>query len=277
MSRPGVFIATLALAAGCGKDPILAAAERDQAARGGGEVGAQPASGDGGPAEERGAADEDDVVLAEGTARRIPSRYFPDGTAGTEGGSPGTPVGLTPGAPVPPAPGEAGTPAPGTPGTPAPGVASATSAGIPSAPTPGRPSEPAPGRPTEPAPGGVGAPGAPLGPTVRVAGTVVFAGWTKGRVRITAFDSDHQAHPVTPPQVVGAVTIDRPGAYELLVPAGKGKIYVEATVDEDGDGRPGRLEPAGTPSRYPVTIGESAVTGLDIDVARVAPPPGSGG
>ncbi len=266
MSRTGVFIATVALAAGCGKDPILAAAERDQAARGVGPAGPQPALGDGRPAEERGAgpAAEDDVVLAEGTARRIPSRYFPDGTAGT--GGPVTPGAPMPGAPV--------APAPGVPGTPPPGAVS-VSAGVPSAPTPGRPSEPAPGRPTQPAPGGVGA--VASGPTVRVSGTVVYGAWTRGRVRITAFDSDHQAHPVTPPQVVGSVSIDRPGAYEMLVPVGKGKVYVEATVDEDGDGRPGRLEPVGTPSRYPVTIGEKAVEGLDVTVAPVAPPPGSGG
>ena len=58
--------------------------------------------------------------------------------------------------------------------------------------------------------------------------------------------------------------------------AGAGKVYVEASVDEDGDGRPGPQDPQGKADRFPVTVGDEGVDGLEIRLIKREPPPGSG-
>lgn len=183
------------------------------------------------------------------------------------GPSPGTPAEPTPGQPGAPAPGTpAAAPAPGTPGETAPGLSGDPRPGVPAEPTPGIPEEPAPGIPGSPQPG--------AGATVTLAGTVVYPAWTTGTVRVTAFDRDHGKPSGTPPRVVGAAQIDRPGAFTLSVPEDFGKVYLEAAVDEDGDGRPGPLDPQGQADRYPVTVGDDPVSGLEITLKKRPPPPG---
>lgn len=173
---------------------------------------------------------------------------------------------------------EAGVPAeptPGVPKDPQPGTPGAVEPGAPGAPAPGKPVEPAPGIPEEPAPANPGSPQPGSGPTVTLSGTVEYAAWTTGAVRITAFDADHSRPSPTPPRVVGAGTIERPGPFTISVPEGAGKVYVEAAIDEDADGRPGPLEPQGRASRYPVTVGDDPVEGLTVELHKREPPPGT--
>ena len=161
-------------------------------------------------------------------------------------------------------------------GEPGPVQAEAPPTGDPSVPPPGGsvgdPSVPPPGG----APGVPGAPGAGNGPSVTLTGVVTYAEWKSGAVQLTAFDGDHAAGAGGHPKVIGFGTIDRPGPFTVSVPAGAGKVYVEASVDEDGDGRPGPQDPQGKADRFPVTVGDEGVDGLEIRLIKREPPPGSG-
>ena len=117
-----------------------------------------------------------------------------------------------PGIPEEPAPGRPGEPTPGAPGTPGAGTAAAPGAGLAGAPAPGIPEPPKPGIPTEPAPG---QPGQAQGPTVAITGTLVYAGYASGDIKITAFDGDHSVRGGKPPRVVAMAVAKRPGAFTL--------------------------------------------------------------
>jgi hypothetical protein len=114
----------------------------------------------------------------------------------------------------------------------------------------------------------------PTGPTVQISGSVVYPGWRKGTVKVVVFDGDHTKRSGKPPAVLSVQNLERPGAFSLAVPKSAAKAYVEAAVDEDGDGRPGPLDPQGQADRYPVTVGDSPVTGLTVTLKATAPPPG---
>lgn len=220
---------------GCGKDPILEAAD---------EAAATATAPEGSPPGQ-----------PPGEAKRA-------NVGDPQPGTPGTPVPGTPGTPVP---GTPGAPVPGSPGTPIPGD--------PGAPTPGRPDEPKPGIPEEPKPGAPGSPQPFTGPTAKISGTVEFSAYKTGKVRITAFDGDHSAHTATPPRVVGSAEAETPGAFTIELPQNAGKVYLEAVIDEDGDSRPGPQDPQGKADRYPVTVRESDISGVVIELTKRAPPP----
>lgn len=238
MTRSGVWAATLpllllALNGGCGRDPILEAAEKaeQEAAAAAGEGGAQRPSPEGVPGETR--------------------------RANVGDPQPGTAAEPTPGTPAEPTPAAPGSPDPAASG----------------APTPGVPDPPKPGIPEEPTPGLPGTAPPIVGPTVKVSGTIRYAGYKSGTVRITAFDGDHSAHGTTPPKVVGQGEATGPGSFSFDLPQDAGKVYVEAVIDEDGDGRPGPLDPQGKADRYPVTVRTADIGGLTIAVEKREPPP----
>jgi hypothetical protein len=166
-----------------------------------------------------------------------------------------------------------GVPASGVPG-PAmggePGRAAPPSEGLAGAPAPGVPEPPKPGIPTEPAPG---QPGQAQGPTVPITGTIVYGGYKGGDIKITAFDSDHSIRGGKPPRVVAMAVAKRPGPFTLLAPVGAGKLYVEAAIDEDGDGRPGPLDPQGQADRFPITVKDAPIDGVEIELGKREPPP----
>ncbi|MDP2314143.1 MAG: hypothetical protein Q8P41_14670 [Pseudomonadota bacterium] len=264
-----VAIVTVCGFAGCGRDPILEKAEADaaeaQAARGGGRGDASPAPGDGAPG--------GDGAGANGAG--VPGAAQPgdaSGGAPVPMGPDGQPL---PGSPDEPTPGIPDAPTPGVPGsmpTPVPGASATVTPG---APRPGIPTEPAPGIPSQPPPGGGG--GGPMGPTVKVSGEVVYPAWKSGRVRITAFNGDHGTTTGGRPDVIGMADLERPGPFVVPIAEGAGKVYLEASVDEDGDGRPGPLDPQGKANRFPVTVDTSPVDGLTIVLTRREPPPGGRG
>lgn len=221
----------------CGEDPILARAREDAAAA------AAPAAPIAQPAGD-------------------PSSPPPGGVAGVPPAAVGEqPKGVAAEpepvkAPDPPRapPGAPGGGPPGTPG-------SEGGAGLPG--TGGQP-----GDPTTPPPAS--------GPMITVTGTVVYGAWKKGEVRIDAFDGDHSVHG-THPGVVASARITRPGAFTLTLPENAGKLYIEAVVDEDQDGRPGPQDPMGTAERYPITIATTTVEGISIKLVKhEAPTDGKG-
>lgn len=181
------------------------------------------------------------------------------------GGVPGVPAQPSPGVASPGSPGVPGAVTPGVPSEPTPGVAAPTTAGVPDAPAPGIPVAPKPAPPGTPQPSS--------GPQVALSGTIDFNAWTAGHVRITVFDGDHSRPSATPPRVLGMAEVARPGPFTVSVPLGAGKVYIEGSVDEDADGRPGPQEPQGKADRYPVTVGSDPVSDLVVTLDRRAAPP----
>ncbi len=117
---------------------------------------------------------------------------------------------------------------------------------------------------------GVGIPGSPppsSGPSVQVSGTVIYDAWKQGEVRIDAFDGDHSIHG-THPGVIASTRIPKPGPFTISVPEGAGKLYIEAVVDENLDGRPGPQDPMGAAERYPVTVAKTAIGGVAIRLVK---------
>ncbi len=264
MRPPVVAIATLCgllrIASGCGRDPILEKAEAEAKVRA------------------EGKAAERSVAQADARPPGVPG--VPGVPGAAEGApAPGIPEEPKPGVPSAPAPGAPG--APGAPVAPTPGQGAAgllppgvLPPGVAGSPPPGIPSQPTPGIPSQPPPGGGFATN---GPTVSLSGTIVFPSYKNGKVRITGFNSDHAANTRSRPDVIGMAEIAAPGPFTMTVPQNAGKIYLEASVDENGDGRPGPLDPQGKADRFPVTAGTAPVTGLTVTLTRREPPPGGRG
>lgn len=95
-----------------------------------------------------------------------------------------------------------------------------------------------------------------------VRGTISVADYTQGPVLIDVFDGDHRELGGARPSLVGKVTLDAPGPFELQI-AEDTKVWLSAYNDVNGDGRPSREEPFGEYERNPVR-GKSDVDGVDF-------------
>jgi hypothetical protein len=71
------------------------------------------------------------------------------------------------------------------------------------------------------------------------------------------------------------VNLDRPGPFEVQVPASAARVWLGAYVDEDLDGRPGPQDPSGWYSKNPV-LTEGGADGIVIELVRQPPPPQHG-
>ncbi len=160
--------------------------------------------------------------------------------------------------------------------------------GKPVEPAPGRPDQPPPGSATQPPPGSgePGAPGAPTpptpaapgtvdGPSVTIRGEVRVEDYELGSVRIDVFDGDQRKLDGPRPSVVGVLTLERPGPFELQVPASAERIWLGAYIDENLDGRPGPQDPSGWYAGNPVSTAGGA-SGIVIELTRQPPPPQHG-
>lgn len=157
--------------------------------------------------------------------------------------------------------------------------------GIPAAPAPGDPSSPSPGEPGTPQPGvaGAPAPGVPQtgvevdsGPTVLVQGQVRMPDYRVGGIRLDFFDGDHRSHAGQRPSLVRSVEIQSPGVFEIQLPLATGKVWIEASNDENQDGRPGPRDPSGRYLKNPLVLNAAGTAGIVIDLERNDPPPGGG-
>lgn len=230
------------------------------------------------------ACGEDEIVSAAREDQEAASAKAPEGHAGVpgagNGGVPGA-AGVAPvaaggtgpqptGAPKPGVPEE---PKPGVPGQPMPAPPGSAVGAVPEGTKPGVAEAPAPGVPEAPKPGAPGTAPPISGPTISVQGAVQFPAWKGGKVRIDAFDGDH-SKPGNHPGILANAVVAQPGAFTLLVPQNAGKIYIEASVDEDSDGKPGPQDPQGKADRYPLTAKVANVTDVVIVLTKREPPPG---
>ena len=182
--------------------------------------------------------------------------------------APGPGGNLTPGIPDEPAPGDPSSPSPGVPGSPTPGVPGAPTPGVPGAPTPGVPGQPTPGAPSE---------AVEDGPSALVRGTIRMADYKSGEVRIDVFDGDHRSHAGQRPNLVRSSILSQPGSFEVRVPVSTGRVWLEASNDENQDGRPGPQDPSGRYLRKPLELTADGASGIVIELERHEPPPGGGG
>lgn len=175
------------------------------------------------------------------------------------------------------APGGGGGAGQGSPGqgSPAPGDPVAPPPAIPDAPPAGSPAEPPPGTPREPPRGEPGQAGADDGPKVTVSGEIRLEDYDLGSVRIDVFDGDQRNLEGPRPSVVAVASLDRPGAFEIQVPASASQVWLGAYVDEDLNGRPGPLDPAGWYSGNPVDT-EGGADDIVIQLVRQPPPKQNG-
>ena len=171
----------------------------------------------------------------------------------------------------------------------APGAAGEHKEGVPLEPQqPGIPEEPAPGDPTAPPVGKPGAPtvGVPVEPEQkaqsnqpmsRIRGRIRMKNYLYGEVRLDVFDGDHRSHAGQRPNLVRTLKIDKPGNFDVEIPLSVGKVWLEASNDENQDGRPGPRDPSGRYKNNPLVLEAGGVNKIVIDVERHEPPPGSGG
>ncbi len=228
---------------GCGTDPVLEAARKEAAAEHAGQAeGDQPTS-------------------------VSPKRAHPmDGGSPTDPSSPGE---HAPGVPDEPAPGVPTDPSPDGVGTPGPGTPDAPTPGVPTGPAPVAGQEPEPGNPVE---GGSKPPA--TGPVVKLSGHISFDGYQGGNLRIDVFDGEHVGGGAGKrPSLVGSVTVTRLGLWELEVPQALGQVWIEASNDENGNGRPDPRDPMGHCSRNPVST-KKDLGGLKIHLVRRDAPGG---
>ena len=101
--------------------------------------------------------------------------------------------------------------------------------------------------------------------------------YTSGEVRIDVFDGDHRSHAGQRPNLVRSTILSQPGSFELQIPVSSGRVWLEASNDENQDGRPGPQDPSGRYTRNPLELSEGGASGLVIVLERHEPPPGGGG
>jgi hypothetical protein len=98
-----------------------------------------------------------------------------------------------------------------------------------------------------------------------------------GGIRLDFFDGDHRSHAGQRPSLVRSVEIQSPGVFEVQLPLATGKVWIEASNDENQDGRPGPRDPSGRYLKNPLLLSAGGATGIVIDLERNDPPPGGGG
>ena len=166
---------------------------------------------------------------------------------------------------------------PGTPGAPlTPGIPEEPAPGNPLAPSPGSPGSPEVGVPGDPEPGEPGS-GEDVGPTTTVRGEVKMLDYRTGEIRLDVFDGDHRSHAGQRPSLIRSVRMDAPGRFEMELPLSVTKVWIEASNDENQDGRPGPRDPSGRYVRNPLQLNAEGHNGLILLLERNDPPPGGGG
>ena len=132
-------------------------------------------------------------------------------------------------------------------------------------PTVGVPEEPVPGVPAPPR--AVVLDDQPEQPQmqeqIQIAGMILVQGWNGNEIRIDVFDGDQRQIGGSRPSVISSSSLSKPGAYEISVPKGKGKYWIGAYVDQNGDGRPGKQDPSGWYAGNPISASQ-ATSGVEL-------------
>ncbi len=163
-----------------------------------------------------------------------------------------------------PGPGQANGPIPGDPSQPPPGQAAQPPPGAPPQPEPGVPNQPQPGTPDDQVEATAGTPD---GPTITLSGTVRYGDYGKGTIRVDVFDGDQSDRSLAQrPGVVAWADMESPGAFSVQLPVSKGKVWLSAFNDANGDGKPDHEDPGGQCQDNPMVVGNQDISGVVIDL-----------
>ena len=91
------------------------------------------------------------------------------------------------------------------------------------------------------------------GDFITLKGTIQAENPNNRPIRIDIFDGDQQNIGGTRPSVVVSTTIEAGTTFEIALPKEDQMLWVGAYIDEDGDGRPGPIDPSGWFAGNPVS------------------------
>ncbi len=111
------------------------------------------------------------------------------------------------------------------------------------------------------------------GEFITISGTIDAKNPNDKPIRIDIFDGDQRNIGGKRPSVVVSTTVEAGPEFEIFLPKKEQMLWVGAYIDEDGNGRPGPLDPSGWYSNNPIS-GESdhSRVVLTLGIPNDAPP-----
>ncbi len=111
------------------------------------------------------------------------------------------------------------------------------------------------------------------GEFITISGTIEANNPTNKSIRIDIFDGDQRNIGGKRPSVVVSTTVEAGPEFEIFLPKNKQMLWVGAYIDEDGNGRPGPLDPSGWYSENPISGEEDhRRVVLTLGIPNDAPP-----
>ena len=111
------------------------------------------------------------------------------------------------------------------------------------------------------------------GEFITISGTIEANNPTNKSIRIDIFDGDQRNIGGERPSVVVSTTVEAGPEFEIFLPKKKQMLWVGAYIDEDGNGRPGPLDPSGWYSDNPISGEEDHLrVVLTLGIPNDAPP-----
>ena len=111
------------------------------------------------------------------------------------------------------------------------------------------------------------------GEFITISGTIEANNPTNKSIRIDIFDGDQRNIGGKRPSVVVSTTVEAGPEFEIFLPKNKQMLWVGAYIDEDGNGRPGPLDPSGWYSENPISGEEDHLrVVLTLGIPNDAPP-----
>ena len=111
------------------------------------------------------------------------------------------------------------------------------------------------------------------GEFITISGTIKANNPNNKPIRIDIFDGDQRNIGGKRPSVVVSTTVESGPQFEIFLPKKEQMLWVGAYIDEDGNGRPGPLDPSGWYGENPIS-GESdhSRVVLTLGIPNDAPP-----
>jgi hypothetical protein len=101
------------------------------------------------------------------------------------------------------------------------------------------------------------------GPFITIKGTVGVEKWSGKQIKIDIFDGDQRKIGGTRPSVIVSEVVNTVGSFEIDLPKSDKQLWIGASIDEDGDGRPGPSDPSGWYQSNPIS-GQENHRGINL-------------
>ena len=111
------------------------------------------------------------------------------------------------------------------------------------------------------------------GEFVTFKGEIVADNPDQKSIRIDIFDGDQRNIGGKRPSVVVSTTVEKGMTFEIFLPKQEQMLWIGAYIDEDGDGRPGPLDPSGWYSGNPISgFKDQRNLRIELGIPNDAPP-----